>query len=292
MARPARTAPPGRDQIAHLRLDMREAGAGDRAVAACLDRHGRLDVLVNNVGSGRIVTGFTGEPDKSWQKFWELNFMSAVRTTRSALPHLMRERGVVINVSSINRHLPYPDLYSYNASEAAMDRPDGGPRAGVRATWCPCRWRRTGPGHYTAVARAGRRGRADLCPGRRCPARGHCGDGEGDSAGPVRLHGGGCVRHRLPRQPPGGFGNRDDPADRRRSHPDALTPAVSTEAVMVMGSKSNALGAAIVIARPRRRPLVSRLRWRPEGWLFSLHEALTQWSSSDQRSPALLRSAW
>jgi NAD(P)-dependent dehydrogenase (short-subunit alcohol dehydrogenase family) len=47
--------------------------------------------------------------------------MSAVRTTRSALPPLTLARGVVINVSSINGHLPYPDLYSYNASKAAMD---------------------------------------------------------------------------------------------------------------------------------------------------------------------------
>jgi NAD(P)-dependent dehydrogenase (short-subunit alcohol dehydrogenase family) len=82
----SRTAPPGRDEIAHLPVDMREAGAGDRAVAACLDRYGQPDVLVNNVGSGRIVTGFAAEPDERWQEFWELNFMTAVRTTRSALP--------------------------------------------------------------------------------------------------------------------------------------------------------------------------------------------------------------
>jgi NAD(P)-dependent dehydrogenase (short-subunit alcohol dehydrogenase family) len=47
--------------------------------------------------------------------------MSAVRTTRSALPHLTQVRGVVTNVSSINGHLPYPGLYSYNTSKAAMD---------------------------------------------------------------------------------------------------------------------------------------------------------------------------
>jgi NAD(P)-dependent dehydrogenase (short-subunit alcohol dehydrogenase family) len=60
----SRTAPPGRDQIAHLPVDMREADVGGRAVAACLDRYGQLDVLVNNVGSGCIVTGFAEEPDE------------------------------------------------------------------------------------------------------------------------------------------------------------------------------------------------------------------------------------
>jgi NAD(P)-dependent dehydrogenase (short-subunit alcohol dehydrogenase family) len=117
----SRTAPPESYRGLHLPLDMRDADAGGQAVAACLGQFGRLDVLVNNVGSARLVTGFAGEPDQGWQEFWELNFMTAVRTTRSALPHLTQARGVVINVSSINGHWPDPYLYSYNASKAAMN---------------------------------------------------------------------------------------------------------------------------------------------------------------------------
>lgn len=47
--------------------------------------------------------------------------MSAVRSTRSTLPISPGCGAVVVDVSSINGHLPYPDLYSYNASMAAMD---------------------------------------------------------------------------------------------------------------------------------------------------------------------------
>src|SRR5579884_1712642 len=107
--------------VSHAPIDMSEASAGDAAVAACLDRYGRLDVVVNNVGSAFIGTGFASEGDDIWKKFWELNFMSAVRTARAALPHLVETSGSVINVSSINGRLPESGIYSYSACKAAMN---------------------------------------------------------------------------------------------------------------------------------------------------------------------------
>jgi NAD(P)-dependent dehydrogenase (short-subunit alcohol dehydrogenase family) len=118
----SRSAPQPRDGLAHLSLDMIEPAAGEQAVAGCLERFGRLDVLVNNVGSGRIGTGFADESDEIWQRFWELNFMSAVRAARAALPSLEADGGgVVVNVSSINGRLPEAGIYAYSASKAAMN---------------------------------------------------------------------------------------------------------------------------------------------------------------------------
>lgn len=117
----SRTAPQSLDGLAHAAMDMREPDAGERAVAACLAAFGRLDVVVNNVGSGRIGTGFADESDEIWQQFWDLNFMSAVRTTRAGLPHLVKAKGVVVNVSSINGRMPEAGIYSYSASKAAMN---------------------------------------------------------------------------------------------------------------------------------------------------------------------------
>lgn len=117
----SRSAPTQRQGLAHLSLDMSEAEAGEKAVAACLNEFGRLDVLVNNVGSARLGTGFADESDEIWQQFWDLNFMSAVRTTRAALPALTADGGVVVNVSSINGRLPDAAIYAYSASKAAMN---------------------------------------------------------------------------------------------------------------------------------------------------------------------------
>jgi NAD(P)-dependent dehydrogenase (short-subunit alcohol dehydrogenase family) len=104
-----------------IQLDMQEADAGKVAVAACIERFGQLDVLVNNVGSGRIGTGFASETDEHWEEFWNLNFMSAVRMSRSALPHLTETGGVIVNVSSINGAMPESGIYSYSATKAAMN---------------------------------------------------------------------------------------------------------------------------------------------------------------------------
>ena len=117
----SRSAPSQRPGLVHLSLDMSEKDAGDEAVAGCLKAFGRVDVLVNNVGSGRIGTGFADESDDIWEQYWQLNFMSAVRTTRAALPALTANGGVVVNVSSINGRLPEAGIYAYSASKAAMN---------------------------------------------------------------------------------------------------------------------------------------------------------------------------
>ena len=117
----SRSSPEPRADLAHASIDMGAADAGDKAVAGCIETFGRLDVLVNNVGSGRIGTGFVDESDDIWQQYWNLNFMSAVRTARSALPFLAESRGVIVNVSSINGRLPEAGIYSYSATKAAMN---------------------------------------------------------------------------------------------------------------------------------------------------------------------------
>jgi NAD(P)-dependent dehydrogenase (short-subunit alcohol dehydrogenase family) len=100
---------------------MSTAEAGDKAVAGCINEFGRVDVVVHNVGSGRIGTGFAVESDEIWLQFWQLNFMSAVRTARAALPFLVESSGAIVNISSIDGRLPESGIYSDSASKAAMN---------------------------------------------------------------------------------------------------------------------------------------------------------------------------
>jgi len=49
------------------------------------------------------------------------NFLTAVRTTRAALPHLLRRgAGAIITVSSVNAFLPDPLVIDYSAAKAAL----------------------------------------------------------------------------------------------------------------------------------------------------------------------------
>jgi NAD(P)-dependent dehydrogenase (short-subunit alcohol dehydrogenase family) len=117
----SRTAPPAVDGLTHLELDMLEPGASERAVAETVAQLGRLNILVNNVGGGQISTGFADESDADWANGLELNLMTAIRTTRAAVPHLVEDGGVVVNVSSVNGHLPSTSIYTYSAGKAAMN---------------------------------------------------------------------------------------------------------------------------------------------------------------------------
>ena len=117
----SRSAPTTIAGLTHVQLDMTKPGAAERAVEETVARLGSLDILVNNVGSGRLSTGFADEPDAHWAEVFELNLMTAIRTTRAALPHLVEGGGVVVNVSSVNGHLPSTSIYAYSAGKAAMD---------------------------------------------------------------------------------------------------------------------------------------------------------------------------
>jgi NAD(P)-dependent dehydrogenase (short-subunit alcohol dehydrogenase family) len=83
-----------------------------------------LDVLVNNVGGGDggagAVRGFLGFADGDWVSFFELNLFAAVRTTRAALPSLLRSRGAVVNISSNSARMPHAGLVPYTTAKAAL----------------------------------------------------------------------------------------------------------------------------------------------------------------------------
>jgi NAD(P)-dependent dehydrogenase (short-subunit alcohol dehydrogenase family) len=65
--------------------------------------------------------GFLAVTDDMWQATWDLNLMAAVRTTRAALPVMLRGGGgAIVNVASVNARLPDPTVIDYSASKAAL----------------------------------------------------------------------------------------------------------------------------------------------------------------------------
>ena len=103
-----------------IRADLSEPGEPERVVAETLARHGRLDVLVNNVGYSEIRK-LENVTDEQWQASFEINLMSAVRATRAALPG-MRERGsgTIVNVSSTAAKRPSTGMPDYSVMKAAL----------------------------------------------------------------------------------------------------------------------------------------------------------------------------
>ena len=83
-----------------LPADITEQDQVDALFAQTLDRFGRLDVLVNN--AGRSMRGKLADTTpEQFRDLMELNLLALVRCTRAALPHLLAQRGHVVNIGSL-----------------------------------------------------------------------------------------------------------------------------------------------------------------------------------------------
>jgi NAD(P)-dependent dehydrogenase (short-subunit alcohol dehydrogenase family) len=103
-----------------IRADLSQPAEPERVVGETVERHGRLDVLVNNVGYSEIRK-LEDVTDDLWQASFEINLMSAVRATRAALPG-MRQRGAgtIVNVSSTAAKRPSTGMPDYSVMKAAV----------------------------------------------------------------------------------------------------------------------------------------------------------------------------
>lgn len=91
----------------------------NRLVAAHVEAHGGLDVLVNSAGVG--IAGLIGDTTtKAWDLQQSVNLRGAFLVTRAALPHLRITRGYVVNLASIAGTQAAPALAAYGASKAAL----------------------------------------------------------------------------------------------------------------------------------------------------------------------------
>lgn len=125
-----------------VQADVSSAEDCARLVAEHLERHGRLDVLVNSAGVG--IAGKLGElQTKHWDLQQSVNLRGTFLVTREALPALRAAQGYVINIASIAGTHPTPGLAAYGATKAAvialsrsLDREEA--ENGVRVTaLCP-----------------------------------------------------------------------------------------------------------------------------------------------------------
>jgi NAD(P)-dependent dehydrogenase (short-subunit alcohol dehydrogenase family) len=104
----------------HVSADLARPGEPERLIASALERFGRIDCLVNNLG-GTSIRRLDDLTDADWEAAWQLNVMSAVRALRAALPG-MRERGsgVIVNVASTSAKRPSATMPEYSVTKAAM----------------------------------------------------------------------------------------------------------------------------------------------------------------------------
>jgi NAD(P)-dependent dehydrogenase (short-subunit alcohol dehydrogenase family) len=109
------------DGVRFLDLDITSDESVSSAVGHVIDRFGRLDVLVNNAGTG--AAGAAEESSVAQdQRVFDINFFGLVRMTKAVLPH-MRAAGAgrIINISSVLGLVPAPYMASYAATKHAIE---------------------------------------------------------------------------------------------------------------------------------------------------------------------------
>src|SRR5690606_11567655 len=90
----------GGDAFAHV-CDVTSSSQFGAAVAACIERYGRLDILVNNVG-GSEPGGAESMPEEVWERQIDFNLRSAFVGCKLCLPHLKAQpRSAIVNLSSV-----------------------------------------------------------------------------------------------------------------------------------------------------------------------------------------------
>ena len=101
--------------------DVTETGA-NQVVNDAVKKFGKLDILINNIGATdpRQGVGFQEITDKEWMEMVEVNLMSVVRSTRAALPYLMKQGGAIVNISSMIALMPNPVIMANSALKAAV----------------------------------------------------------------------------------------------------------------------------------------------------------------------------
>lgn len=109
----------GIDAIAVL-ADAGSQEDNKRMVVEALDAYGRIDVLIANAGIS--MRALFEEMDlKVFEKVMDTNFWGTVYATKYCLPEILKNKGSIIGISSINGYRGTPARTAYTASKYAMN---------------------------------------------------------------------------------------------------------------------------------------------------------------------------
>src|SRR5690606_27167755 len=109
------------DGVSFVAADVREPESVDALVAAVVDRHGRLDLAVNNAGGSPGTDAATASARFS-EKVLSLNLTSALHVAQAA-NRVMQDQadgGTIVNITSLSGLRPSPGTAIYGAAKAGL----------------------------------------------------------------------------------------------------------------------------------------------------------------------------
>jgi len=120
----ARNSPEEENTKLHfIASDLSKAEGTQKVVDEILSTYGRLDILVNNLGSSTTPAGgFSALTDEDWVSTLQANLLAPVRLDRGFTPQMIEQKnGVIIHIASIQGKLPlYDSTLPYAAAKAGL----------------------------------------------------------------------------------------------------------------------------------------------------------------------------
>jgi NAD(P)-dependent dehydrogenase (short-subunit alcohol dehydrogenase family) len=103
------------------RLDVTDKLSIQSAVAAGIEKFGKIDVLVNNAGYGALGALEAATEEQIKQQF-DVNFFGLIEVTKAVLPGMRQQKsGTIINVSSVGGRITFPFSSLYHATKFAVE---------------------------------------------------------------------------------------------------------------------------------------------------------------------------
>lgn len=111
-------------RISYVAMDLTSAADRSAALQAVMDRHQRLDILVNNAAR-QLWKPFVDTTDAEIDEVYVTNLMSTLKLIKEALPLLTGTGGNIVNISSTAaRYVTTPSdfLSVYGAAKAGLNQ--------------------------------------------------------------------------------------------------------------------------------------------------------------------------
>ncbi len=102
-------------------IDITQSSSADAAVAAVVERTGRVDILVNNAGIAGKAAPLWEQTDEDYRQIIAVNFLGVFNCSRAVISHMRaRKYGRIVNIASIAGKEGNPKMSGYSATKAAV----------------------------------------------------------------------------------------------------------------------------------------------------------------------------
>ena len=103
------------------KLDVTDKLSIQKAVAAGIEKFGKIDALVNNAGYGALGALEASTEEQVKQQF-DVNLFGLIEVTKAVLPGMREQKsGTIINISSVGGRVTFPFCSLYHATKFAVE---------------------------------------------------------------------------------------------------------------------------------------------------------------------------